>query len=153
MNFEVKYSKVVAHNAFLVKQFNQEKMRKEFLMKEVNVQNRVISQLKQLLLTAQTKPKCTLKHKSCNIDHAKYNYVKPATAQDQVSRKNFSNQTCKQSLSSVKMSRKIDKLQSLYGVPPPDRKNVSQDLIFSEFSSIWDNVLFFSTQCHKKYPR
>ena len=41
------------------------------------------------------------------------------------------------------MSKKIDHLQSRYGVPPVSRQNVSEDLIHPVFTSIWENVLSF----------
>ena len=41
------------------------------------------------------------------------------------------------------LSKKVDHLQSVYGVPQALRSNLAEDLIESEFSTIWKNVLSF----------
>ena len=42
-----------------------------------------------------------------------------------------------------RMCKKVDQIQSKYGVPPADRQNYSDDLISSEFNSIWEHVFHF----------
>ena len=43
----------------------------------------------------------------------------------------------------AKVMKTVDRLQSKYGVPPSSRENAAEDLIVSEFASIWDNILSF----------
>ena len=43
----------------------------------------------------------------------------------------------------AKVVKTVDRLQSKYGVPPSSRENSAEDLIVSEFASIWDNILSF----------
>ena len=40
----------------------------------------------------------------------------------------------------------------MYGVPPSFRQEVSEDLICSEFLTIWENVLFFQHNVLKSFP-
>ena len=60
----------------LNKVVKNEKLRNEWLLKENNIQARIISQLKSFLSLNQTKSVCMLGHKWCRIDHTKYNLIK-----------------------------------------------------------------------------
>ena len=147
---EQKYSELINRNAFMEKELRLEILRKKALLKEVAIQTQVISQLKKLLQTNQTKPTCIFKHEQCVIDHSKYNFVKPVNRTEP---KVLSvTQKLKSSVSPVTLSRKINKLQSMYGVPPSFRQEVSEDLICSEFLTIWENVLFFQHNVLKSFP-
>ena len=44
----------------------------------------------------------------------------------------------------LKLIKKIDELQSSYGVPPTLRSNLSEDNVTPEFASLWENVLSFN---------
>ena len=137
----------------------KEKLLNKWLNEEVHVQAKVISQLEALLKDVKTMKNtrtrflCELGHKWCKIDHSMYNYVSRSTP-DKIrsSRSQFSRSVKMESLgprnylgniSLATMSKKIDQLQSRYGVPPVSRQNVSEDLIHPVFTSIWENVLSF----------
>ena len=98
----------------------------KWLKIENAVQRRLIGQLKNLVISNEIAPACTLGHRYCRINHQIYNYVKPDRSH-----------SCELLLSSVKvesakpmikpcignvsfrgMSKTIDKLRSKYGLPP-----------------------------------
>ena len=115
-------------------------------MKETEVQRQIISQLKNLTKN-HTKPLCSLGHRWCRIDHHKYNIVKSYAVVEPPPTKNnkaLMDKTCQLSDQKIrKLCRKIDLLQSSYGVPPSHRKDTTDDLITAELAAIWDNVYFF----------
>ena len=138
----------------------KEKLLNKWLNEEVHVQAKVISQLEALLKDAKTirkntrtKSLCELGHKWCIIDHSMYNYINRSSPDKlHISRSQCPRLLKKESLSPsiylgnvslATMSKKIDHLQSRYGVPPVSRQNVSEDLIHPVFTSIWENVLSF----------
>ena len=49
----------------------------------------------------------------------------------------------------TKMCRKIEFLQSSYGVPPSFRENTSEDLFTAEFAAIWENIFHFQHNVQK----
>ena len=114
----------------------------------IDAQSKVISQLKTLL-AYQTKPACRLGHYGCYIDHKRYNFVKLEN-ESMPSRPNKNSvkfdpmKLCPgDKISPLKLSRKVDYLQSVYGVPPSLPRDLSEDLIAPEFLAIWENVLSF----------
>ena len=138
----------------------------EKLTKENSMLVRIISQIQNLLLNCQTKSLCSLGHHWCKIDHVKYNYVKQAGF-DQHHKKhpkcdsqktnihlkeNAFKVECKDAKNLVKLNRKIDDLQSKYGLPTPLlRNNTAGDLMCSEFATLWDNVLCFGFKIVETY--
>ena len=98
-------------------------------------------------------PLCKSGHKWCKVDHSKYKYVNQSVSDKLLpSRSQYSRSIKQESLgpsyflgndSLATMSKKIDDLQSHYGVPSVNRQNVSEDLIHPVFSDIWKNVLSF----------
>ena len=84
----------------------------------------------------------------CHIDHETYLYVKPTIRTDRsllpkVSSMEENLQRKKENSFQAKVVKTVDRLQSKYGVPPSSRENAAEDLIVSEFASIWDNILSF----------
>ena len=149
-------SKCVQSYGALISKINElndivlkEKLRSKWLVKETEIQARVISQLKSLLSINQTKRMCMLGHRSCNIDHLKYNLVVKnyATSRKQENpvMKNLAIQNsskCPRTDCSwiSKICRVTDKLQSSYSAPPTVVRNLVEDGVDPEFSSIWENV-------------
>ena len=139
------------------KNMRKVKLLNKWLNKEVQVQAKVISQYDSLLKKSQAmrklEPSCKSGHKWCKVDHAMYKYVNKAVPDKMLSsRSQYSRSIKQESLgpshflgndSLVKMSKKIDDLQSRYGVPPVGRQNASEDLFYPVFLDIWENGLFF----------
>ena len=142
------YGALIAQNAYLKKELSKENMRKQYLIEETKVQARVIGQLKSLMKN-QTKFKyiCSRGHPMCRIDHETYSYVKPPIRTDRsftkVSSMEVKLHRQKENSFQAKVVKTVDRLQSKYGVPPSSRENSAEDLIVSEFASIWDNILSF----------
>ena len=125
------------------------------LLKEENVvQNRIIGQLKKLMLSNQTKPNrsCILGHKYCLVYHKRYNLVLTkledtrdnSKCVESESRENF--KLSKDVAFMKKMTRRINALQSMYGVPAKCLELVSESLIHPELLSIWRNASSFNRQ-------
>ena len=151
----------------LKKNVRKVKLLNKWLNKEVQVQAKVISQHDSLLKKTQAmrkgEPSCKSGHKWCKVDHAMYKYVNKAVPDKMLSSRSQCSRSIKQESlgpsnflgndSLVKMSKKIDDLQSRYGVPPVGRQNASKDLIHPVFSDIWENVLSFKHNVLEKAER
>ena len=140
------YESLLAQVAHLQKEVRKENARKNYLMKETEIQRQIILQLKNLAKN-QTKPLCSLGHRWCGINHQKYNFVRswpydkpPPSKNKEIAMVN----TCQLSAQKIrKLCRKIDVMQSNYGLPPSYRNDASQDLITEEIAAIWNNVYYF----------
>ena len=133
------FKKVLTYGA-LVAQNNglkQELSRRNFSFKQLSERhNDLIRQLGIVLQKYQTKSICTRGHYNrCNINHDKYNYVKPMYVQ----KTSFAGQHQKpqatkgqtfEEMSRTKLIKKIDRLQCVYRLPPPSSYNTTQDLVF-----------------------
>ena len=142
----------------LKKNVRKVKLLNKWLNKEVQVQAKVIRQHDSLLMKTQAMrkdvPACKSGHKWCKIDHSIYKYVNQSVPEIMLtSRSQYSRSIMQESLgpsnflgndSIATMSKKIDDIQSRYGVPPVSRQNASEDLIHPVFSDIWENVLSFN---------
>ena len=53
----------------------------------------------------------------------------------------------------TKLIKIIDRLQCVYGLPPPSRHNTTQDLVFPEFASIWATSLHSTHICQTLFPK
>ena len=149
MNYKLKYSEALNKTTLLEKELRQEKLKKEYLLREVDILNQIINQTKQLSRSSQTQTKLTCKygHGRCINDHNKYNYVKKTSSQlyDKGSNGRSSTQEQKISMSPVALSRKIDRLQSLYDVPPSLRQKLAEDLICWNFWIFGTRFYIFDT--------
>ena len=121
------FKKVLTYGA-LVAQNNglkQELSRRNFSFKQLSERhNDLIRQLGIVLQKYQTKSLCTRGHYRCNINHDKYNYVKPMYVQKTsfVGQHQKPQATKCQSFEQMsKLIKKIDRLQCVSGLPPPSR--------------------------------
>ena len=120
------YKDLVARNSNLLKEVRKGNLLIDSLKNLTKVQDQVIGQIKSVMI--QPRPTCAFKHHWCHIDHQKYYYVRPigqyvkqwpvkfksesrirnkAPMQHQIGNTSFN-----------KLFKKINELQSFYGVPP-----------------------------------
>ena len=133
-SYVYKYRALKADYGCLLKKFKKEKKKNQLLEEEVSVQKQVIGQLKSLLSQSQTKPRCLLGHRECLIDHVKFNFFKKTDDHPKMTVKMESSRIkspldvnptldtkklLPQDATSfvVTVSKKIDCLQSKYGLP------------------------------------
>ena len=121
---------LVAQISFLQKQLQREQLKNAWLIKETDIQRKIICQQKTLQSSHQTKPTCILGHIRCSIDHLKYNYFRPSSKTRKrppaaVEKEKKGMSLCHIGKTTLlKLTKKIDKLQSSYGVPPALRSNL-----------------------------
>ena len=137
-------------------------LRNEYLLQEIAVQKKIISQLLQLTLSSSylakpnLPPRCSHSHAYCRIDHSKYNL-------NFVKNKNLSSNCDKLNVNKKKkeiriqdpaagnlrsteeafirmMVRKVNSLQSFYGAPPIPKYDESSEFVHEELKFIWENV-------------
>ena len=86
-------------------------------------------------------------------NHELYNFVKPKSSFDRSVNNGPSKvnelKYKKENNFQVKLAKNLDRLQEKYGVPPSFRPNPAEDLIVSEFASIWENVFSFRSNVLK----
>ena len=120
------YGSLVAEYGRIQTKLQKEKIKVKWLTNERNIQDKIISQLKKLLsCSSQAKNSCTLGHYQCNIDHLKYNIFRHYSNSQKCARKKIKieNPVVKthhwsKNKSFGNLTKKIDELQSCYGVPP-----------------------------------
>ena len=116
------YGLLLSKNVFLEKKLMLEEKLHEALVEETKIQAKIITQLKSLL-SSQTKPLCDLGHKWCRINHHMYNYsachVKTQACSEMKTNRSLDTkvQRLDQQKFITKLSRKVDHLQSKFGVP------------------------------------
>ena len=142
------YEAVTAQNS----QLKQELSRKTQSLRKISeLQDGFVNQIGDLLKTYQTKSMCFLGHFRCNIDHRRYNYVKPSHVLNSKPsmKKNQISEPTKSShindpMCPSRLIRKINKLQCMYGLPSPMSEIPTTNLVPPEFTSIWVNVFAFN---------
>ena len=123
------YGALATENGILKEKIQKLKKTAKFLLEESCIQSKVIGQLKQLnesrsSYIAKTKPNpgfyCNQGHFLCKIDHARYSWlnqaIEVATDGRNSGVKPLLNQ-CDDRFHYKRLSKKIDQLQSKYGLP------------------------------------
>ena len=140
-----------------------------YLLQETTLQQKVISQLVQLISSLRKvskpnlTPSCDYGHAYCKINHLKYNFVRQDINSDPYAEKEYiwSTSAINTDLNGIKKTealikkekdssfikmviRKVDVIQSYYSPPPfPILENTN--FVHEELLSIWENVfLLFS---------
>ena len=119
--------------------------RLQFLMKEVTLQSQMIRQLAQLFKTTYSSRQqlkgCNYGHDNCNIDHDRFNFVKPEVLVAQFKSDAMkidplvSSKTASAEHTFIaRLANKVDRLQYKYGAPNETSQMAN---VIEEFRSIW----------------